>query len=63
MHPSSGLLYSDTSPLILSEKFVSVDFFVDISGEDDVTIFIVVVLVLVGVLDLVWVVGHLNIGC
>lgn len=58
MHPSSWLLDTNSSPLIFWQQFVSGNLFVDISGEDDMTIFVVIVLVLVWVFDFVWVVGH-----
>ena len=57
--PPSGLLHSQGSPFVLSEKLAFVgDFPVDLLGEDDVSVLVVVVEVLFGVLYFGGVVGH-----
>lgn len=63
--PSSGLLDSQSSPFLdndrrygFSEETAAGDLLIDIAGEDDMTVLIVVVVILVGVLDFIRVMRH-----
>ena len=59
MNPASGLLYAQLSPLIFSQKFAfGVHFLEDFFGENDMSVFVVVVAVFVGVLDFGGIVRH-----
>lgn len=59
MNPASGLLNAELSPLMLSEKFAfGVHFLEDLFGENDVSVFVVVVGIFVGVLDFGGIVRH-----
>jgi hypothetical protein len=65
--PSSRLLHTESSPFLcyevrygFGEKSIAGNLLVDLLGEEDMAILIVIVHVLVGVLDLIGVVGHSN---
>ena len=58
VYPSSGLLYSERSPLMLCEESAPLHSFVDVLGKKNVPVLEVVVLVLLGVFGLFWKVRH-----
>ena len=61
VRPSPRLLYSNASPLWLREQLALMrHLLVDFLGEHDMTIFVVIIIVLFGILDLVGIVRHID---
>ena len=59
MHPSAGLLYTEATPLRLKQEAPVGNLFVNSLGQEDVSVFVLVVLVLFTVLDVIGEVRHL----
>ena len=60
MDPSSRLLNSKVAPLLFEEESIARHLFVGGSWKEHVSIFVVIVLVLLRVLDLIWEMRHSN---
>ena len=59
VHPTSGLLHTEATPLRFEQKAAVGNLFVNGLGQEDVSVFVFVVLVLFTVLDVVGEVRHL----
>jgi hypothetical protein len=59
MNPPSRLLHSKSSPLVLSEQARPWSLLVNMLGQENVSIFEVLILVFLRILDLVWEVRHM----
>ena len=60
MYPSSGLLNSKVAPFLFEEETIARHLLVGGSWQEHVSIFVIIVLVLLRVLDLIWEMRHSN---